>query len=959
MGEVTDPTLLNQLNSHRAPAPAQRTPQPIVTLPNLDQQHDNSVQDAGAQNDAQRLFLQQQEAARKQAEWDATHNPDGSPRQDVGQATEDQRKASNFYGRMLTSEAQYRSTPGGDRDARTAVGQWFHDAAPGVDATLNSNGRVTSDNAARNWIAASLRQESGAAISQGEFDNQYRIFFPMPGDGPDQIRQKEIARQQAMLGFKTGAGPLAGSAEQQYQAQFGNTMPWQMGGNPPSNGGTGGGNPSGGAVQPGADGAPPNPFGGLPGNSKEPPVGLYDANGNFVGQDPRIDQTQTPPPGMLYRYRDANGDIVNSESIDGGNDPAPAPNKYEADLKTALNKAGAGDPTEYQNWLMRAAQGSLFGLSDEVNGAHYALNALIKGENPVAAYKIARDLEQMRQHINKQGQGWTGTAVELGGSLPTAAMFPMGEGVSGAVKAGAGMGGVSGFGNGNGTADSFKSAVTGTLLGGATGGLVQKAAPMVAAGLRKVTGRAAPGEGAQVIQAADRLNELTGSKIAPIPADVSGPGIRNATAGMAKMPLAAQPIIKGSEEVSTEAQAARDYVAKLAGDPASLEASGESALNGARAYITRSRNKVNSLYKKAENLGGDTPVDLVNAREVLDGHIAELSQTPGGAPGLDVLKGLRSELDGQFPVEGVKRMRTALRDRFGTDGLRGSDLERRVGQVADAANMDVTNSLTKAGKADAAKAYEEAAAAHADRVDVIDHVLAPIIGRKSDAPLSGEQIMGKIGTLTKTNNQALSKFLTSIPEEDAATVRATLISRLGTASKGTQNAAGDAFSLPQFLTHWNDMTPAAKSTLFGGQLRSALDDLAVVAEGTKGAQKFANVSNTGSPVGIGLTGLTGAAVLSHPLAATFAVLSQYGGGKLLASPAFARWLVRMPKEARPALMHVQQLVKIAVANPAIGAEARDLQRQLVAAFEGGPLPLAAQPGQNQSAAKPTTIPVPR
>lgn len=477
------------------------------------------------------------------------------------------------------------------------------------------------------------------------------------------------------------------------------------------------------------------------------------------------------------------------------------------------------------------------------------------------------------------------------------------------------------------------------MLGGALVPFGPKGAPPAAA---FPAARGAATEGQQVLSAADRLNSQFGTKIAPLPADVGGAGVRNATSGAAKLPLSASPIVSASQAVSREGQAARDAIARLAGNPKEMETAGEAALNGAQKFIQTSRNKVKALYAKARAQGGDEPVDLANARQVLDEQIAELSQVPGGAPGLEKLRALRAELNQPFPVEGVRGMRTNLRDQFAGDGLRGSDIERRVGLVADAAEDDIIASLAAAGKQEAAQTYKAAAAAHKERVEVIDNILAPIIGAKGSAPKSGEEIMEAIGRASQRNNARLGKFIDALPVEDAATVRSTLISRLGVASKGTQNAAGDAFSLPQFLTQWNAMTPSAKRTLFGGELRAALDDLATVAGGTKQAQAFANSSNTGAPMGLLATGGSLSQIASHPVATISFLAGQYGLGKLLASPRFARWLARAPSKPAALAAHTGKLGQIAAADSAIAADALGLQQRLEQALSAAPNRAAAE-----------------
>jgi hypothetical protein len=62
------------------------------------------------------------------------------------------------------------------------------------------------DQAQRNFVNATLRQESGAAISAGEWDNAKKQYFPQPGDDASVIEQKRLNRQQVISGFKTSAG---------------------------------------------------------------------------------------------------------------------------------------------------------------------------------------------------------------------------------------------------------------------------------------------------------------------------------------------------------------------------------------------------------------------------------------------------------------------------------------------------------------------------------------------------------------------------------------------------------------------------------------------------------------------------------------------------------------------------------------------------------------------------------
>lgn len=52
-------------------------------------------------------------------------------------------------------------------------------------------------NNAQDWIRAKLRKESGAVIGPKEMSDEFRTYFPMPGDGPDVIANKKMLRDVA------------------------------------------------------------------------------------------------------------------------------------------------------------------------------------------------------------------------------------------------------------------------------------------------------------------------------------------------------------------------------------------------------------------------------------------------------------------------------------------------------------------------------------------------------------------------------------------------------------------------------------------------------------------------------------------------------------------------------------------------------------------------------------------
>jgi hypothetical protein len=67
-----------------------------------------------------------------------------------------------------------------------------------------------AEQAQRDFINATLRQESGAAIGASEFDNARKQYFPQPGDNAGVIKQKAANRKLVIAGFKRSAGKNAG-----------------------------------------------------------------------------------------------------------------------------------------------------------------------------------------------------------------------------------------------------------------------------------------------------------------------------------------------------------------------------------------------------------------------------------------------------------------------------------------------------------------------------------------------------------------------------------------------------------------------------------------------------------------------------------------------------------------------------------------------------------------------------
>lgn len=70
-----------------------------------------------------------------------------------------------------------------------------------------SGDRQKFEQASRNFINSVLRKESGAAISESEFENAKQQYIPQPGDSADVLAQKKQNRETALQGMISAAGP--------------------------------------------------------------------------------------------------------------------------------------------------------------------------------------------------------------------------------------------------------------------------------------------------------------------------------------------------------------------------------------------------------------------------------------------------------------------------------------------------------------------------------------------------------------------------------------------------------------------------------------------------------------------------------------------------------------------------------------------------------------------------------
>lgn len=115
-------------------------------------------------------------------------------------ATEAQAKAKGFAERMQGAEFELVQVTGFDP---TEMGAYWDNVAPNF---LASEQGQRYRQAAKNWISANLRKESGAVIGVEEMEQEFAKYFPQPGDAPSVVAQKARARAIALQGMIAAAG---------------------------------------------------------------------------------------------------------------------------------------------------------------------------------------------------------------------------------------------------------------------------------------------------------------------------------------------------------------------------------------------------------------------------------------------------------------------------------------------------------------------------------------------------------------------------------------------------------------------------------------------------------------------------------------------------------------------------------------------------------------------------------
>jgi len=354
------------------------------------------------------------------------------------------------------------------------------------------------------------------------------------------------------------------------------------------------------------------------------------------------------------------------------------------------------------------------------------------------------------------------------------------------------------------------------------------------------------------------------------------------------------------------------------------ERAGRAIERGVNTFSKNTNAMRKALYWQADqHIPSDTAIGVPNTQRAL----AELTTPVAGAEattGAQISPKIQRMADtlaedvaaaqqaGQagIPYEAVKRIRSQIGEELSDFSLSTDRPTAQLKQLYASLSQDLEAAAQAQGPAAVAavKRANTYFKASADRLETLERVVD-----KNGGP---EKVFQAAMAGTKDGATTLRAVMRSLPEDSQKAVSAAVIKRMGLATPGAQNAAGDAFSPNTFLTNWGSISPEARRTLFGRygkEFSDNMDKVARVAERIKeGSEVFRNPSGTANRgaaiaypatlAGLVITGQAGPAVV----AAGGGALAN-GLARAMTNPKFVKWLARateMPVGALPAQLNV-------------------------------------------------------
>jgi hypothetical protein len=372
-------------------------------------------------------------------------------------------------------------------------------------------------------------------------------------------------------------------------------------------------------------------------------------------------------------------------------------------------------------------------------------------------------------------------------------------------------------------------------------------------------GRVSAGRGFVSPPSETQVAAKAGARLGVVPSiGTFGPvSARAAAAGEAFLPTAGvivDDMIRASDELAGAAQS----IAGRVGQGATAQDAGGALIRGARTFVDRTKGVGSKMFDEVgRHIPASQMFPATNTERMLSAKLALFQGQPAleSFVGSSKLRPFLDDIAGGLSYEQMKTLRTSVGEALGKKGNKAlSDQAEGTLKSWYAALSSDMEAAARAAGPEATKAFTRANKYWGARASRIEGALDVIYKRKGD--LSPEKAFADFSALTagqggRANVGKLAKIKKSMPQEEWREVVATTLRKMGEATPGTQNAAGDAFSGNTFLTTWSRMDPTAKRILFEGGgidvgVRTELDALVMLLDRAKDATRQLNASRSGA-----------------------------------------------------------------------------------------------------------------
>lgn len=340
---------------------------------------------------------------------------------------------------------------------------------------------------------------------------------------------------------------------------------------------------------------------------------------------------------------------------------------------------------------------------------------------------------------------------------------------------------------------------------------------------------------------------------------------------------------------------------------------GKTIQEGAKNLQTLAAKRADKLYGDLDKfipknaVGENAAIPTSNfANAINTPEIQDVAAVKGGTIQGLINRYAKLSENGEIPYDRAKIFRGTIGKESYSNSLSGSE-KSAAKQLYGALSEDMKAAIVAGGGNRGLEAFNKANNAFHRHLGILDTKINPLVEAKTPEAVYGMALSG-----SKQGGSNVKIIMKSLDPEQQDFVRGTIARKMGSASAGEQDAAGEVFSPNRFLTEWNKLSPEARSNIFTKDQTQAFGKLNEVIKTIKDTSKARQTSNNlPYATWAGLGGLTAA----NPAAGLGVVAVSNITSRMMTNPTFIRWLAKTPKVRQAEIpRHLKALSTIAASN---------------------------------------------